>query len=101
MKKLLIAFWLTCLSVPALAQDNKVKILDWKCGNEITGIAQNTTSKDLNYVQIVIPLYKADVKVADALANVSGIDAGGKWAFKAIVITQDFDKCGAPKVTAY
>ena len=100
MKKLLIAFWLTCLSIPALAQDNKVKILNWKCANEINGMAQNITSKDLRYVSITIPLYKGDVKIGDARANVAGIDAGGKWAFKALVIDKNFDKCGAPKITA-
>ena len=69
----------------AFAADN-AKLLNYECAEEITGIVQNISKKDLRYVQILIPLYKSDIKIGDAMANVSGIDAGGKWAFKAITL---------------
>jgi len=101
MKKMLIGLALAGIAVPVFANEDKVKILEWSCANTIAGVAQNTSKTDLSYVALQIPLYKNDVKVGDAIANVSGIDAGGKWAFKAITFLKDFDKCGAPRITAF
>ena len=100
MKKILIGLAITSIAVPVLAND-KVKILEWKCEETITGIAQNISKGSLGYVAVQIPLYKNEIKIGDAVANVAGIEAGGKWAFNAIVIKKDFDKCGAPKITAF
>ncbi len=83
----------------AFAADT-TKLLNYECADEITGVIQNISKKNLSYVQVMIPLYKSGAKVGDAMANVAGIDAGGKWAFKAITMMVDFDKCGAPKITA-
>lgn len=83
----------------AFAADS-TKLLNYECADEITGVIQNVSKRNLSYVQVLIPLYKSGAKVGDAMANVAGLDAGGKWAFKAITMTVDFDKCGAPKITA-
>jgi len=98
-------FYLNCFKVAlvfllvssAFAQ---TKLLSWECAEEITGVIQNTSKKNLSYVSVIIPLYKDDIKVGDAMANVAGIDAGGKWAFKAFHMVKDMNKCGAPKITA-
>lgn len=95
-----VAIFLFFTTKLAFSADN-AKLLSYECADEITGIVQNISKKDLRYVQILIPLYKSDIKIGDAMANVSGIDAGGKWAFKAITLGKDFDKCGTPKITAY
>lgn len=80
----------------------ELKVMNWECSDQPTGIVQNTSSKNYNYVQIQIPLLKKDgTKVGDAVANVSGLGANQKWEFKALAFHQNFDKCGAPKVTGF
>jgi hypothetical protein len=80
----------------------ELKVVNWECSEQPTGIVQNTNSKVYSYVQIQIPLLKKDgTKIGDALANVSGLGANQKWEFKAISFNKDFDKCGAPKITGF
>lgn len=50
----------------------------------ITGVLQNNGGQK-GYVQIMIPCYDKDgVKLGDAFANINGIEANGKWKFKAM-----------------
>jgi len=93
-------FFIFFLVNSAFAEE-KTKLLSFDCAEEMTGVIQNISNKDLKYVSVRIPLYKGEMKVGDAMANVSGIDAGGKWAFKAFYSAKDIDKCGPPKITAF
>jgi hypothetical protein len=79
-----------------------LKLLNWECSDQPTGVIHNTKGKDYSYVQVMIPLLKQDgTKVGDAIANVSGLAGNQKWEFKAFQFNMDFDKCGAPKVTGF
>jgi hypothetical protein len=51
----------------------------------ITGIVENRTGRDLNYAQIIFNLYDSDDnQVGSVLANVNGLEAGGRWSFEAV-----------------
>ena len=80
--------------------EEKAKLLSFDCSEEMTGVIQNVSKKDLRYISVTIPLFKGEMKVGDARANVGGLDAGGKWAFKAFYTTKDITGCGTPKITA-
>ena len=54
-------------------------------GCEITGTVVNRTGKKLKYAQIQYNLYDASgAQIGSALANINGLEPGGRWNFKAI-----------------
>ena len=62
-------------------------------GGEITGIVENRRGKDLRYVEITFSLYDdSGAQVGTAFANVTGLDAGGRWKFRAIILRTDATK---------
>ncbi len=62
-------------------------------GGEITGIVENRRGKNLRYVEITFNLYDdSGAQVGTAFANVTGLEAGGRWKFKAIVLRTDAKK---------
>lgn len=62
-------------------------------GGEITGIVENRRGKNLRYVEITYNLYDdSGAQVGTAFANVTGLEAGGKWKFKAIILRTDATK---------
>lgn len=69
----------------------------------IAGVAKNTTARDFKLVSLYFDLLFGDgLKVAEAVANTSGLAAGQSWAFEALVIStgnRPFDYIGAPRVT--
>jgi len=53
-------------------------------GVRITGIVENRRSRKLSYAQITFNLYDdSGAQVGSALANINGLEAGGKWRFEA------------------
>ena len=60
-------------------------------GGEITGTVVNRRNRKLSYAQIQFNLYdKSGAQVGSALANINGLEAGGKWKFKATTFGVDF-----------
>jgi hypothetical protein len=52
---------------------------------KITGEVVNRRNRKLSYVQVTVSLYDdSGVQVGSALANVNGLEAGGKWKFEAV-----------------
>lgn len=53
----------------------------------VSGILKNNTDKEKSYVQIEIPVYDAEGnKLGDALDNISNLEPGGTWKFKALFL---------------
>lgn len=54
-------------------------------GMEITGTVENRRGRKLGYAQIQFNVYDKDgAQVGTALANVNGLEPGGRWSFKAV-----------------
>lgn len=59
--------------------------------DEITGEIVNRRKRKLGYAQISFNLYDASgAQVGTALANINGLEPGGKWKFKATTFGTDF-----------
>ncbi len=55
---------------------------------EISGTVVNRRKSKLNYAQITFNLYdESGAQVGSALANINGLESGGRWNFKATTIT--------------
>jgi DNA-directed RNA polymerase subunit RPC12/RpoP len=55
---------------------------------EITGTVVNEGNKTLNYAQIQFNLYDdSGAQVGSAVANINGLEPGGRWNFKAVTFT--------------
>ncbi len=68
-----------------LEEDTKGYADDAGFAYYIEGYIKNTTNKDYNYVQVSFNVYDADGNtVGSCLANNSGLEANGRWKFKAI-----------------
>lgn len=53
--------------------------------NNITGVVQNNSGKDYDYLQITFTIYDEQGNVIDsAFANVNNVKAGGTWRFEAM-----------------
>lgn len=64
----------------------------------IEGYIKNNSDKDYSYVQVEFTAYDADGNVLDScLDNNSGLEANGRWKFKAIC-TADADKIASYKL---
>lgn len=58
-------------------------------GMEITGTVVNRRSKALSYAQITFNVYdESGAQVGSALANINGLEPGGRWNFKAVAFTK-------------
>ena len=54
-------------------------------GIEITGTVVNRRTRKLSYAQITFNVYdKSGAQVGSALANINGLEPGGRWNFKAV-----------------
>jgi len=73
-------------------QHPPLALLDWKWetgeySRYLTGRLKNNSDKDYSYVQIRISLTDADKNVVGStMDNVSGLEAGQIWKFKALVM---------------
>jgi hypothetical protein len=60
-------------------------------GGVITGMVINRRSHQLSYAQIQFNLYDGSgAQVGTALANINGLEAGGKWKFQASTFGTDY-----------
>lgn len=58
---------------------------------EITGTVINRRTRKLNYAQITFNLYdQSGAQVGSAVANINGLEPGGRWNFKASTFGTDF-----------
>lgn len=58
---------------------------------EITGTVVNRRGRKLGYAQITFNLYdESGAQVGTALANINGLEPGGRWNFKATTFGTDF-----------
>lgn len=70
-------------------------------GFVIAGVAVNTSNKTLSGVSLSFNLYDdKDNLVGNAIANVSGLEPGGRWSFQALT-NQPFAKYKVGKVLSY
>jgi hypothetical protein len=84
----------------AMAED--LKLVDWSCGDPITGVVKNLSKKSYRTIMLKVPLYDASgAKVGDAHAIVNGLGAGETWKFEAPTLMKKFDKCGSPELKVY
>lgn len=80
---------------------------DWKIVRgeysvSIVGKVKNNSSQKYSYTQITFNLYdKEGAQIGTALANISGLEAGGVWKFKALVFDKDFSSAKLNAITAY
>ena len=68
----------------------------------VAGVAKNMAGKDFRLVSLYFDmLYGDGLKVAEAVANTSGLAVGQTWAFEAMILTpgRPFDYIGSPRVT--
>ena len=73
-----------------------------KFGGEITGIVINRRSRKLSYAQITFHLYDdSGAQVGTAIANINGLEAGGRWKFKATSLGTDFSKYKINELTGF
>lgn len=71
-------------------------------GGEITGIVINRRNRKLNYAQITFNLYDdSGAQVGTAIANVNGLESGGRWKFKASSLGTDFSKYKINELTGF
>ena len=64
----------------------------------IEGYIKNNSNKDFSYIQVEFTAYDADGNVLDScLANNSGLEAKGRWKFKAMC-TKDVKKIASYKL---
>ncbi len=60
-------------------------------GGTISGIVENHRSRKLSYAQITFNLYdESGAQVGSAMANINGLEPGGKWKFEAVSFGTDF-----------
>lgn len=81
------------------------KTLQGKSGEltgEITGTVINRRNRKLRYAQISFNLYDdSGAQVGTALANVNGLEPGGKWKFKATAFGTDFSTYKVNELTGF
>lgn len=71
-------------------------------GGTIKGIVENRRSRKLNYVQITFNLYdKSGAQVGSAMANINGLEPGGKWKFEANSFGKDFSTYKFSELTGF
>lgn len=84
----------------ALVRDS-VRGVNQEFGGEITGTVINRKTRTMAYVQITFNLYDASgAQIGTALANVNGLEAGGRWNFRAVALRQ-FDRYKVSGITGW
>ncbi|BBF42020.1 hypothetical protein lbkm_0702 [Lachnospiraceae bacterium KM106-2] len=67
-----------------------------------TGKVKNNTDRTYSYVQVEINLYdKSGNQVGSTLDNVTNLEAGSTWKFKAPILEQNVDNFKVKNVTGY
>jgi hypothetical protein len=69
----------------------------------IRGTARNESGDDYEYVQVTWSVYDgSDTKIADALDNTSGLEAGQSWRYEALATSaDDVESYEIQDITAY
>ncbi|MDL0140450.1 FxLYD domain-containing protein, partial [Halobacterium salinarum] len=69
----------------------------------IRGTAENFSDTDYEYVQLSFGVYdETDAKIADALANTSGLTSGQRWRFEALAASaENVSSYALTDITAY
>lgn len=68
----------------------------------VVGTVRNNTTKTYSYVQVSINLYdKSGAQVGSTLANVNGLEPGGLWKFKAIILEDSTEAYKIKDVTGF
>lgn len=71
-------------------------------GGSITGVVVNRRSRKLNYAQITFNLYdESGAQVGSAMANINGLEPGGKWKFDANSFGKDFSTYKFSELTGF
>lgn len=71
-------------------------------GGTITGVVENRRDRKLNYAQITFNLYDdSGAQVGSAMANINGLEPGGKWKFKATSFGKDFTTYKFSELTGF
>lgn len=71
-------------------------------GGTITGIVENRRSGKLSYAQITFNLYdESGAQVGSAMANINGLEPGGKWKFEATSFGKDFTTYKFSELTGF
>ncbi|MFN9411857.1 MAG: FxLYD domain-containing protein [Pirellula sp.] len=71
-------------------------------GGTITGIVENRRRRKLTYAQITFNLYDdSGAQVGTAIANINGLEPGGKWKFEAVSFGQEFTKYKISELTGF
>ncbi|MBM4026325.1 MAG: hypothetical protein FJ280_13125 [Planctomycetes bacterium] len=71
-------------------------------GGEITGVVVNRRNREVGYAQISFNLYDASgAQVGSAFDNITNLEAGGKWRFKANAFGTDFVRFRFAELTGY
>lgn len=79
-----------------------VKAKTGQFGGEITGTVVNRRKKKLAYAQITFNLYdNSGAQVGSAMANINGLESGGRWKFKASSIGTHFSKYKINELTGF
>ncbi len=100
MKKIIIGVSLLFACNLSMAED--LKVVDWSCGDPITGVVKNVSKKNYRSIMLKVALYDASgAKVGDAHAIVSGLGAGETWKFEAPTLMKKFEKCGSPELKGF
>jgi hypothetical protein len=69
---------------------------------EITGTVVNRRGKTLNYAQITFNIYnESGAQVGSAIANINGLEPGGRWDFKAVGFTTSGTKYKVSKLSGF
>ena len=71
-------------------------------GGTIKGVVENRRSRKLNYAQITFNLYdKSGAQVGSAMANINGLEPGGRWKFEANSFGKDFSRYKFSELTGF
>lgn len=71
-------------------------------GGTITGIVENRRSRKLSYAQITFNLYdESGAQVGSAMANINGLEPGGRWKFEASSFGTRFSKYKFSELTGF
>jgi hypothetical protein len=77
-------------------------ILSEQYARYVVGTVRNNSTKTHGYVQVSISLYdKSGALVGSTLANVNGLEPGGLWKFKAIILEDSATSYKIKEVTGF
>lgn len=90
-------------STGIVIEDNVTDELDPIGSFYIRGTARNESGQDYDYVGITWDVFdRSGAKIADARANVSGLDDGQRWRYEALAVSADnADSYSLGEITAH